>query len=203
MYFILSVLKDMRQLSLCFTNRKSAASFSTLVNIYEDDSGAGNGYSAYWPDYGNEKISLRLWKPRRSVSEIDPELVRSMLHSIYLSRNVDIPDDLSERISIGTEGQGILFSMNALPPRMQPAVGDMYRIPRSLSKDGMGGEGKVIDERRDSLVVIPSHYWEKDGFRNDVTTSEIPKKSAIVIHDWLKDHYPDRKSWEFDQTATD
>ena len=36
------------------------------------------------------------------------------------------------------ENKAIDFSMEELPPRLRPTVGDMYRMPRSLSPDGMG-----------------------------------------------------------------
>ncbi|MCK9352517.1 MAG: hypothetical protein M0P76_07105 [Candidatus Pacebacteria bacterium] len=189
----------MRPVKLCFADKKSAKSFLMLVNTYEDDSGAGNGYSAYWPNYDKRKIWLS-WKPDNSVMEIDSEFVEHMLCRIYLAHSADFPEEMKEKFSVTHTNKGIVFSMEKLPPRIRPTVGDMYRIPRSLSFDGMGSEGKVIEDKGHTLSVVPCWYWGREGFRSDFEVLKIDESQVMKIHDWLKDLYPERKSWDFDPT---
>jgi len=200
-YAILHVLKDMKPVKLCFVDKKSAESFLVLVNTYEDDSGAGNGYSAYWPNYDKRKISLSFWQPNKSVMEINSEFVEHMLRSIYLAHAVNVPEEMKEEFSITHTNKGIVFSMEELPPRIRPTVGDMYRIPKSLSFDGGGGEGRVIEDEGHALRVIPCWYWGNKGFRSDFEILKIHESQAMKIHDWLKDSYPERISWDFDPTT--
>ena len=201
MYAILNVLKDGRPTKLCFANKKSAESFLLLVNTYEDDSGAGNGYSAYWPDYIKRNVLPSFFRPRGSVTELYIGLIEAMLWSIYMARAGVPPKELKETFSAAYTGKGIVFSLKELPPRIRPTAGDMYRIPRSLSEDGLGSEGKVIEDNGDNLKVIPCWFWKRDGFRSDVKILVIKASQTMKIHDWLKDMYPERKSWVFDPTV--
>jgi len=198
MYAILNVLKDMKPVVLCFSNKKSAENFLVLVNTYEDDSGAGNGHSAYWPNYDNQRIQLRFWQPSGSLSKLNVAMVEGMLWRIYSARDAAPPDDMEKKFSIRCTDKAITFSLEELPPRIRPTVGDMYRIPRSLSQDGMGGEGKVIDDAGSLLQVIPWWYWERDGFRRDVKASWVKASETMKTHDWLQTAFPERTSWVFD-----
>ncbi len=201
MYAIVSVLKNMRPITLCFSDQKSAEDFLTLVNVYEDDSGAGNGYSAYWPDYRKRGVLLKRFRPFRAVKELDGEMVDDMLRHIYRARAVSFLGDMKALFSIKRARRAIAFSLRELPPRLHPTTGDMYRIPRSLSPEGLGGEGKVIEDNGDTLKVIPSHYWLREGFRYDVEVLEVKASEVMKTHDWLKDLNPKRTSWAFDPAA--
>ena len=133
MYWILNVLEDAHPVKICFSDRRSAEDFSLLINTYEDDSGAGNGYSAYWPDYKKRKILPHFWRPAESTAEIDVGHVRWMLWSIYAAHAAELPGDADDLFSVATAGDALAFSLKELPPRVRPVVGEMYRIPRSLS----------------------------------------------------------------------
>lgn len=201
MYAIVNVLKNMRPVALIFADEKGAESFLAFVNAYEDDSGAGNGYSAYWPNYGKREVLTRTFRPFGSAKELDPEMVEDMLRSVYRARAATFLGDMKTLFSIERVRRAIAFSMRELPPRVRPTTGDMYRIPRSLSADGMGGEGKVVEDSGVTLKVVPSHYWQREGFRYDVEVLEIEASQAMRTHDYLRDHYPTRTSWEFDPAA--
>ncbi len=201
MYAVLHVLKDAVPAALCFSNNKSAASFKELVDTYEDESGAGNGYTAYWPDYEKRKILPSIFRASQWVTELDAEMVARMLWSLFKARAADTTQGMRGEFSIGISNGAILFSIGKLPPRIRPTVGDMYRVPRSLSEDGRGSEGRVIEDNGDTLKVIPCWYWGREGFRHDVEIEEVEASRAMKTYDWLKDHYPERKSWAFDPAA--
>ena len=198
MYAIVHVLKDMEPVTLCFSNKKSAENFLTLVNTYEDDSGAGNGYSAYWPNYDKRKIQSRFWRPPESVAKLDTVMVKEMLWSIYSARAAASPEDMEKKFFISCTCLAIAFSLEELPPRIRPTAGDMYRVPRSLSTDGTGSEGRVIEDIGGLLRVVPCWYWGREGFRHDVKTLYVKTSSAMKTYDWLKALYPERTSWVFD-----
>lgn len=201
MYAILHVLKDARPIMLCFFDRKSAESFKELVDTYEDESGAGNGYSAYWPNYKKREILPSVFRSSEWVTELDTNMVVRMLWSLFQARAADVTGGMRGEFSIGASNGAITFSMGKLPPRTRPTVGDMYRIPRSLSEDGMSNDGKVIEDNGDTLKVIACWYWEREGFRHDVQIEEVKTSHTMKTHDWLKDQYPERTSWIFDPAA--
>jgi hypothetical protein len=201
MYAILNVLKYMRPIELCFSDHESAKAFLALVDIYEDDSGSGNGYSAYWPNNAKRKVSRRFFYPFGSTKRLDDKVVEYMLRSIYVARAANFPEDMKGKFSIEHAKGAIVFSLEKLPLRVRPTVGDMYRIPRSLSPDGMGNEGKVVEDNGDTLKVIPCQYWEREGFRYDVEVLEVKASQTMKTHDWLKDLHSARTTWEFDPTT--
>ena len=190
--YILKVLVDMRPERLCFKSKKDAQAFCLFAQTYYDDSGAGNGYGAYWVDL-KRKPHWRPFVPANAITELDVRLVGGMLWSILSARlATEKPEPIA--YACGVKDGCITFSVDQLPPRQKPSVGDMYRIPRSMMRADHAelewAEGRVVSENEQAglFTVRSIHHENPDGtLKKDrpMMLFAIQSSRVMKIHDWM------------------
>ena len=186
----LDIAADGRKETLRFASKKDAERFTEFVKVYVDDSGAGNGYGAYWVWLDANPY----WRPfivAKSINEINPDFVSSMLHSIVCARTASSNSPTIKWSWEKTDG-GIIFEMEELPARQRPAVGDMYRIPRSKMSadyyDELGySEGRVLAEKDDIFTLRACHNEEPSTGKwcGEEVVHTISADRVMKINDWL------------------
>ena len=193
--------------SFIFYSFGDARRFLNFVNIYYNESGCGNGYDAYWPNYLHIPYSRFLpfirgiyiySRPRPyllSVNDVKKNKIRldfiqSMLYHILQVRfAANEPDFENFKWSIEDTKEGIKFNHEDFPPQVRPQVGDMYRIPRSC----LGhipdileySEGRVIEDLDDIFKVIPCQCLSNVGLKGPQKIFYIEAERVIKINDWL------------------
>ena len=209
----LKVVEDnTRVKTLVFRSYADAKRFLDFVHVYMDETGCGNGYSAYWPNRiyipgsrflpfteGITVGSRPLPYPfaiNKKENVIRPDIFRRMLYCVVAVRFVGEKNIASKVIEYlhgvdyTTRGIRFTFDVNDLPPCQRPAVGDMYRIPRSrLGNDPnvlKYSEGRVVgvSECGGKLRVVSC--FDFDEFHKAAEIFEIDAAQAIKINDWLK-----------------
>ncbi|MFA5188999.1 MAG: hypothetical protein WC460_06600 [Patescibacteria group bacterium] len=174
MFAILKCLENAEEKTLCFASLEDAIRFKSFVNTYMEESGAGNGYDAYWV-MSNAKIV--------QVSEIMDDFCTTLDYNL-------IAKMLEEIINARTAGnrQGIIFSMSELPARQRPGPGDMIRALFSQgAKEKI--EGRVLSDNGDTFEVI--NYWDEDDNgkpKKSARVITVPASSVMKIDDWKKEY---------------
>ena len=190
MYIMCCVVDQESTERLCFRTKADADRFRDFVLAYADDSGAGNGYGAYWM-WEDEHPYYRPFIPRNAVTALDVGFVETMLRSLMHARTT-MNQPMPLHYSCGSRGGGITFTLNTLPPRQRPTTGDMYRIPLSLmpvdlSYDHIPSEGRILADRGDTFTVIGS--WDEDpqdgAVRDGARIYEIEAVRVMKINDYL------------------
>lgn len=194
--FYLDVAKDGSRETLRFASKHDVARFVDFINVYVDDSGAGNGYGSYWMFMA--KPYWRPYKLRDSTTKLDPEIISRMFASILRARlAINDTSQTSQTLlqwlwTWSIVDKGIIFRMEPLPPRQRPTVGDMYRIPRSqLLPDGSDfvySEGRVLTEKDGILTVRPCQDEDSatGEWRDDKKiTYAVEVHRTMKINDWL------------------
>jgi hypothetical protein len=160
---------------LIFRSLKDAKSFLEFTSIYYDESGCGNGYSAYRPSgfvipipFTNRAIAIPsiplicFTRIDRRKNVLDLNFVRGMLYQILRVRfSVNEPDIDGFHLIVENTQSGIKFELEKLPEPCRPKVGEMYRIPRSKFFGDFPdvldySEGRVLEDLGDTLRVISS-----------------------------------------------
>ncbi len=211
----LRVLEDMNEKVLVFRSYADAKKFSLFLKIYEDESGAGNGYGAYWSHrfyvpgsrflpftngiyLDSEPIPV-FSADEKEVEKINADFIRDMACAILSVRFADEPCEalkkFAKRISNSVKqaaDKGITFLLNVedLPDAQRPAVGDMYRIPRSRmdlndEKLAFFREGKVVEDLGEKLKVVSCFSFSSLRKGEKPEVGEIQAWRAIKIDDWL------------------
>ncbi len=186
-YAELEALEDERLKILCFASKADAQRFKQFCNLYIDESGAGNGYGAYWV-YTDTKISRCRKVASRCVIGLDTELIESMLHRILVARTAIGNPQVKVGYVVGIRDGAIFFTIGEFPPRQRPGVGDMYRIPRSaLDETNLAeSEGRVVKDLGDILEVISCYNEERDGsIKPNAKVVRVKVTSVMKINDWL------------------
>ena len=198
--FYLKVFKDGKQEILRFISRSSMNAFRHLTTSYMDDSGAGNGYGAYWIMFDEKHFHTHSILDDTEYL-LDAKLVNQMLHSLLCARlAISNPKMISwnaEAKETNGHGsaKGIDFKIDEIPPRLVPTVGDMYRIPRTKLTDnpldGRFSEGRVLEEKDGVLTVRAC--WDEDSKtgewkEGDRKTYTIEANRVMKINDWLASH---------------
>ena len=193
---LLEALEDGVTKTFCFASKENAKRFRSFTNTYMDESGAGNGYGAYWVYRDAEVIGCDKI-PRSAVTEIKPELVRSMLHDILVARTSQRNPDAAVSLTVGTKEGAIAFSFGDLPLRQRPRVGDMFRTMKSLANEAEYnvGEGRVVADNGETLDVISSWDEGDDGKpKSDAKIVKVRVGSIMKINDWKREHRENRSS---------
>ena len=131
MFALVQVLENANPKELCFVEEKDAKAFCDFISTYITESGAGNGYGAYWHHDGEIRYVKRLV----GSSKIDADLIKSMAASICDARtassqkngrrkNIEYAPEIGERDGAIT----FMFDPMSLPPRLEPVAGDLVRI---------------------------------------------------------------------------
>lgn len=181
---ILGAIEDGNSKGLFFASMEDAERFKAFCNVYLDESGAGNGYGAYWV-YLDSIIIGVTGNPGHSTN-IREDLVKYMLDKIVCARTAGEKRGSSVELVMGTSDNGIKFNVGDLPSRLRPGVGDMFRSLRSqgaLSKM----DGRVIEDNGDILKVVSCWDENKDGsVKDDAKIIEIETSKVMKINDWKK-----------------
>lgn len=209
----LKVVEDMSKVkSLVFCSFADAKRFLDFINVYMDETGCGNGYSAYWPNriyiLGSRFLPFTEGviidsKPMPYLFTINPEknviwanIFQQMLYAVLQIRFVgekNIGSKVSEVITLHgvdytTKGIKFTFDVNDLPPCQRPTVGDMYRIPRNRLGNDPNileySEGRVVEDHDKTLKVISC--FDESHKKANPRIFEIDAIRAIKINDWLK-----------------
>ncbi len=181
-FAILTAIEDGEtNCTLAFASKKDATAFKKFVNVYMSDSGAGNGYGAYWV-YTNEEIVQCDKLPGTAKTSLKLYLLLDMMHSVLTARMASEKHGISVAINIGQERGAITFSTGRLPPRQRPAVGDMFRvIKRTTADEAEVHEGRVVEDCGETLKV--KSYWDYIK-----TIFTVNTKNVMKINDWIKEH---------------
>lgn len=189
--------KDDSMEDLLFNSVESAQNFVDFVILYQHESGAGNGYGAYW--VFENKIEQTDGNSDRFTRELDSRRIDRMIRSIAHARSggsgiVTIPS-----MTYGVEDGAIAFQLWGFDDRQKPGAGDMYRIVEynettvGLLNDGASKEGRVLEVIGDSI----QGYLGEDDEGNRLESAKvhtIPLDSVMKIPDWLAEHRQRRNS---------
>lgn len=173
MVALLDAREDGKAVTLCFVSKADAEQFKQFVGTYMEESGAGNGYSAYWV-YLDAPIIQADAIPPRCVTKLNDELISAMRNAIVGARLAG--DD--------QEGGGIMFWSQELPPRQRPTCGDMFRALVSQgAQDRM--EGRVVADHGETLEVISWQEEDEEGKPiSGARIVTIPASQTMKICDW-------------------
>lgn len=183
MYGLVRVLEDARVVDLLFADKEQAASFVQFVEMYMAESGAGNGYGAYW-HFRNEPIAGIDTKIIRE--NIRSDLIENMCLSICDARKarksawqggeVAEPEYMPR---VGEENGTITFSFDPtkFPPRIQPNAGDLVRIVDNETHER--GIARVKELKDGNVVLIPCSY---SHIKEEIVLSV---DHVMKIHDFL------------------
>ena len=176
MFAILEALENAIKKTLCFRSIEDAERFKSFVNTYMEESGAGNGYGAYWVNF-NAKIVQVLEILDSFTTEINDNYIESMMESIIAERLAGLDQDYKTG--------GIIFSVSPLPPRQRPKAGDMFRTLISMGAEKKM-EGRVLKDLGDTFEVIGYFDEGEDGKpKVDAKVITIDADKVMKIHDWL------------------
>jgi len=172
--------------TLCFRSKQDAERFRDFGLTYMRESGAGNGYGAYWLcalDIGQYERP-----PAKATIGIETARLEDMLQRILKARTATDPPTAKVDMAMGVREGGIVFSHGDLPPRLRPAVGDMFRV----IGDELNGqerevrEGRVMADCGETLEVMSS--WSENGGRINPNAKRFVMRADKVmkVNDWLK-----------------
>ena len=197
MYALIEAVDDGEETKiLCFVSKAGAERFKDFVATYMLESGAGNGYGAYWV-YFDRVITQCDIIPRFASTDLRIDLLRDMLRDILVARTANEKPDIEVDLTIGKEDNAITFCVGELPPRQRPQAGDMFRIikrPRT-PKEEYVREGRVIKDLGDTLEVISC--WGEDDYGKkhpDATVVTIRADRVMKINDWKTKHRKQKPS---------
>jgi hypothetical protein len=187
MFATVEVRKNNSFETLCFRSKEDAQRFQAFVEAYMRESGAGNGYGAYW--IFNRDVGFHERPPGGSVSTIDAARVGRMLWRILQARTcVDEPEMSSPRRATSEDG-GILFDVGEFPPRQRPAIGDMFRAvgPGLNEQERDVGEGRVLADLGDWFEVVSCGDEEDDGnIKPGAKRVSVRADKVMKINDWKR-----------------
>lgn len=173
MFAILEALENANKVTLCFATKADAERFKEFANTYMEESGAGNGYDAYWVMFDAQIVQVDVI-PHGSITELNTDLVDRMLDDIITAR----------KASADSTSEGIVFDDPRLPPQKRPSSGDMFRaLPSKGAKAKL--EGRVVKDNGNFLDVIG--YFDEDDEGNPKPDADIITISAdhvMKINDW-------------------
>ena len=188
-----------------FRSSSDATRFLKFANIYLDESGCGNGYSAYWPYcfyvpgsrflpfssgiYIESKPWPCLFSRKSDGNKLNMDFVQSMLLRVLQVRSItNEPSQVSFKWKLENKDDGIVFELDNFPAVQRPQVGDMYRIPRRcLDKNFEAlrySEGRVLRDNGYILEVLPCRFKSADDPEAKIFSIEAER--TIKINDWLK-----------------
>lgn len=189
MYAVIQVLENGNRKSLCFYSEKDANSFKSFTNTYMDESGAGNGYGAYWI-FLDSKIIQCDEIPDEVITCLTPELLYGMLDRISFARTADKRTIVRVSLRISMKAGAIEFNVGELPLRKSPTKGDMFRVIKSQANEDeiRVREGRVLEDLGKTLKVY-SYSDEMHGKKpiEGAEIVEVRTASVMKINDWLKE----------------
>lgn len=185
MFATVQVRMDDSMQNLCFCDRESADRFVEFVKVYMNESGAGNGYGAYW--IFDDAVGMYERPSADAVKELESDRLHGMLDAILKARTAEDRPSLSVDLLIGTRNGAIALEIGELPPAQRPTIGDMCRvIGKDLNEvERKLGDGRVVRDLGDTLEVVSSWDTEHDGrVSPDATYLVVRTKNVMKINDW-------------------
>lgn len=184
------VRKDDHMEYLLFHSRESAENFVGFVETYISDSGAGNGYGAYW--VYDDPIEATDGNADRFTRALEYGRIQEMMESIARARSGGGPVTLPS-ITYGIENDAIAFAVWGFEYRKVPRAGDMYRV---FDWEPLGDygvipkEGRVLRVEGDTAHVVAWFAEDRDDGspKEDAEVFEVPISTIMQIPDWLKQH---------------
>lgn len=180
--------KDDSMEDLLFNSVESAQSFINFVSLYQHESGAGNGYGAYW--VFEDEIEQTDGNSDRFTRELDYNRIKRMASKIAHARSGGNGIVTMPSITYGIDDEAIAFQVWGFDGKQKPSAGDMYRIIEynettvSLLRDGASKEGRVLEIVGDSI----KGYLGEDDEGNRLESAKvytIPMDYVMKIPDWL------------------
>lgn len=195
---LLKALQDGHTVVLRFTTKEDARRFKKFTNTYMEESGAGNGYGAYWVlfDMGiSKEDTARICYTCREqypiVPRLNRDLVDSMLAAIMTARLAKRGATMDVALTVGEKDGAITFAIGVLPERQRPKAGDMFRaLNRTCSEAAREvGEGRVIHDNGETLGVI-SCWDEGDNGepKRGARVITVRANEVMKINDWKAEH---------------
>ncbi|NQT49447.1 hypothetical protein HQ571_02005 [Candidatus Kuenenbacteria bacterium] len=180
--YSLQTLEDGQRKVLCFATAEDAIRFKKFSNMYMEESGAGNGYGAYWV-FINAEINGVTKIEESFACDLKTNLLNSMRNDIVTARTAGefSGDDID--ISVDKKNGALTFQIGNFPERQRPQKGDMFRSLFSYKGDKT--EGRVIEDNGDMLKVIAC--WDEDDYgdpKPNATFIDISADDTIKINDW-------------------
>lgn len=172
--------------SLLFKTVKDAKQFKDFVHTYMWESGAGNGYGAYWI-YMDEDIHVVKGYSEKFSLKLNIDYLMKMIRRIVLARNAGETEVVTFRLRYGESLTGISFKVDNLPPRRRPEVNGLCRIIDSsvFPEDLYMASAVVLEDRGDLFVVTDSMQSKSTemGFA-ELRTYEVPASAVMKIKDF-------------------
>ncbi len=190
MSVVLTVVADGLNTNLRFHTSEDAERFKEFVTIYMLESGEGNHYGAYWIFNSAQKHDVN--RLRDASVLIDRPMLSEMLGKILRARTAGAPPGTNVcQLVIITSVDGIGFSVEGLPPRLQPAIGDMYRVicpeeERSLEESN-ALEGRVRAVVGDFLEVTNWHDEAHASPGQKLPFHRVRAAKVMKINDWMEE----------------
>lgn len=183
MFAFVKVLEDAREADLIFADKSHAEHFTRFVHTYIAESGAGNGYGAYWHfgDVPTVGVDTKIGK-----GELRADLIRDMAIGICDARKAhphaweDGIYKLPEYIPSFASVNGLIlfhFDPNKLPPRLTPEIEDLVRIVDNPAYDRV--IARVKEVRAENMILKPCPYGIKESVK-------LPTMNVMKIHDFLR-----------------
>jgi hypothetical protein len=188
MYGFVQVIEDGRNVDLLFADKEQAKQFIDFVHVYMIESGAGNGYGAYWHLIGNLGNPVVGVDTKVGQGFLKTDLIQAMALSICDARaarphawqggNVTVPEYMP---LMGIKDGTIVFQFTTsdLPHCIAPKKGDLARIVDNPKYYKCIGR---VKEARDSglFVIAPCEH----SFLTEEI--ELPAFEVMKIYDFLK-----------------
>lgn len=184
MFGLVSVFEDANRVQLLFASKRDAKRFIQFVRVYIAESGAGNGYGAYWYFKGEPIVGV---DTKMGKGYLNFDLIKEMSRSICDARNARrgkmwAGDDVTEAEympQVGVRDGAITFdfSPDKLPPRIRPRAGDLVRLVDNEKHERQ--IARVKEVKGTTAVLVPCPYSE-------ITTEiRLPLKQTMKIYDFL------------------
>ena len=114
MYAMLEALEDGVRKIFFFASAEDARRFREFIDSYMLESGAGNGYGAYWVSLDAPIVECRSILSSGTVS-LRQDYVQHMLAGIVAARTGDRRATFQGTFLVGTERGAIAFRCDGLP----------------------------------------------------------------------------------------
>lgn len=171
-----------------FASREDAQRFIAFVKQYQTESGAGNGYGAYW--VFNDEITDAPPFGDGTTDELEFARIVQMAMAISRARAVN-----ERTVSIPSirydhdEDDGIIFEVGNFLPHGLPAVGEMYRLIKRDDPEvsDVPSEGRVMTLTGEEAEVVGWDDESDDGVIADTAQRHrVPLTAIMRIPDWRK-----------------
>ncbi len=179
---------------LLFAHEADAKRFIGFCHDYQTDSGAGNGYSAYWvcEDTPHDESEREARATGTAFTrQLELPRVELMARTIARARLCDLGSRLMPTLTYGCDERGITsFVVCNMPVRQRPEVGAMCRcvevsqVPPELAL----AYGRVTEVITDEVVMTIMGSAP-------IKTCTVPVRAVMKVPDWTPKP-EDAQAWQ-------